>query len=64
MIQMWHAIGKIKKSGYQTLDKDSGRSRAVAELLCMHRNYDYIIAGERHGIRFIVSLSTRQRISL
>ena len=45
VIQMWHAIGKIKKSGYQTLDKDSGRSRAVAELLCMHRNYDYIIAG-------------------
>ncbi len=45
VIQMWHAIGKIKKSGYQTLDKNSGRSARTAELLAMHRNYDIIIAG-------------------
>ena len=45
VIQMWHAIGKIKKSGYQTLDKASGRSAQIAELLAMHRNYDIIIAG-------------------
>lgn len=45
VIQMWHAIGKIKKSGYQTLGKASGRSRQTAELLAMHRNYDIIIAG-------------------
>ena len=45
VIQMWHALGKIKKSGYQTLDKESGRDANTARLLCMHRNYDYIIAG-------------------
>jgi len=45
VIQMWHAIGKIKKSGYQTLDKASGRSAQTAELLAMHSNYDIIIAG-------------------
>ena len=45
VIQMWHALGKIKKSGYQTLDKTSGRSAKTAELLAMHRNYDIIIAG-------------------
>lgn len=45
VIQMWHAIGKIKKSGYQTLDKESGRSGKTAKLLHMHENYDYIIAG-------------------
>lgn len=45
VIQMWHALGKIKQSGYQTIGKESGRSRKVSELLCMHRNYDYIIAG-------------------
>lgn len=45
VIQMWHAIGKIKKSGYQTLDKESGRSGKTARLLCMHENYDIIIAG-------------------
>lgn len=42
---MWHALGKIKKSGYQTLGKSSGRSEKTARLLDMHRNYDVIIAG-------------------
>lgn len=45
VIQMWHAIGKIKQSGYQTLDKESGRSGKLSRLLCMHENYDIIIAG-------------------
>ncbi|MGN0170391.1 MAG: CDP-glycerol glycerophosphotransferase family protein [Lachnospiraceae bacterium] len=52
VIQMWHAIGKIKKSGYQTVGKESGRSRQTAELLCMHRNYDRIIAGGKAFNRF------------
>ena len=47
VIQMWHALGKIKKSGYQTLGKASGRGEKLARLLCMHRNYDIIIAGGR-----------------
>ncbi len=45
VIQMWHALGKIKQSGYQTLDKDGGRSASVAKALNMHKNYDYVIAG-------------------
>ena len=45
VIQMWHALGKIKQSGYQTLGKESGRSEQMAHLMRMHRNYDYIIAG-------------------
>lgn len=45
VIQMWHALGKIKKSGYQTLGKESGRGETIARLLCMHENYDCIIAG-------------------
>lgn len=45
VIQMWHALGKIKQSGYQTLGKESGRSAEMAHLMKMHRNYDYIIAG-------------------
>ena len=45
VIQMWHAIGKIKKSGYQTLGKESGRGEQIAKLLHMHENYDIIIAG-------------------
>lgn len=45
ILQIWHSIGKIKKSGYQTLDTKSGRSKKLAELMCMHKNYTNIIAG-------------------
>ena len=30
VIQMWHAMGKIKKSGYQSLGKKFGRSDMIA----------------------------------
>lgn len=45
VIQIWHAIGKIKKSGHASVGAKSGRSRAYARMLNMHENYDYIIAG-------------------
>lgn len=45
VLQIWHALGKIKQSGYQTLQRESGRDETVAEILGMHRNYDAIIAG-------------------
>lgn len=61
VIQMWHAIGKIKKSGYQTLDKESGRSRKTAELMDMHKGYDYIIAGgEAFNPFYCASFQTTQ----
>lgn len=45
VVQMWHALGKIKQSGYQTLGRESGRSSEIAYLMKMHENYDFIIAG-------------------
>jgi len=45
VIQMWHAIGLGKKAGYSILDMKEGRSRKIAELLKMHRNYDIVFAG-------------------
>lgn len=45
VIQMWHAMGKIKKSGYQSLGKKFGRNEMIAEEMRMHRNYDVVIAG-------------------
>ena len=47
VIQMWHAMGKIKKSGYQSLGKKFGRSDMLAREMRMHRNYDVVIAGGR-----------------
>lgn len=45
VIQLWHSIGKIKQSGYQTVDRAGGRNSDVARIMCMHQNYDYLIAG-------------------
>lgn len=45
VIQMWHAMGKIKKSGYQSLGKQYGRGRSIAKGMRMHRGYDVVIAG-------------------
>lgn len=47
VIQIWHAMGKIKQSGYQTLDKPDGRSKKMAMLLEMHKNYDVVVAGAK-----------------
>lgn len=45
ILQIWHSIGKIKKSGYQTLGLSSGRDEKLAKIMCMHKNYTKIIAG-------------------
>ena len=60
VIQMWHAAAAIKKFGYQTIDKPSGSSRELAEIMQMHKNYDYVLAsseitGEHYCEAFGVS---------
>lgn len=47
VVQIWHAIGKIKKSGHASVGAVSGRSTSSAKLLNMHENYDHIIAGAK-----------------
>ena len=47
VIQMWHALGAIKKFGWQNTESPDGHSREVSEAMCMHRNYDYILAPGR-----------------
>ena len=42
LIQMWHALGAMKKFGLSILDKPEGRSSETARLMRMHANYDYI----------------------
>lgn len=52
VIQMWHSIGKIKKSGYQTVGKNGGRTTDIATTLKMHKNYDYVVAGGKEFNKF------------
>ncbi len=52
IIQMWHALGAIKKFGYQTLLLDSGRDNDVARIMQMHNNYDYVISGSKAMVPF------------
>ncbi len=44
IIQIWHASGAIKKFGYQILGKNEGSSKEMAKLMCMHKNYSYLLA--------------------
>lgn len=45
IIQIWHALGAIKKFGYAILDKPEGSSKEIARIMDMHKNYSYIICG-------------------
>lgn len=43
VVQIWHAVGAVKKFSYQCLDTPNGHSSKMAEQMCMHKNYDYIL---------------------
>ncbi|MBR2521586.1 MAG: CDP-glycerol glycerophosphotransferase family protein [Coriobacteriales bacterium] len=45
VIQIWHALGAIKKFGLSSLGTEAGRTEKQASVGCMHKNYDCIIAG-------------------
>ncbi len=42
VIQMWHALSAVKKFGWQTVGKEDGSSERTANLMKMHRGYDYV----------------------
>lgn len=43
-IQIWHALGAIKKFGWQSAGATDGRSLDVSEGMKMHAGYDYFLA--------------------
>lgn len=45
VLQMWHALGAIKKFSFQSLDKPGGRPSALARSMRMHHNYDAVLCG-------------------
>jgi len=43
VIQMWHALGSLKKFGFSILGEGEGRDKEIALAMHMHENYDYIL---------------------
>ncbi|RYL95726.1 CDP-glycerol glycerophosphotransferase family protein [Sporolactobacillus sp. THM7-4] len=52
VIQIWHAMGALKKFGYSILDQPGGSTSKMARLMKMHHNYDYVLASSRNCIPF------------
>lgn len=42
VIQIWHALGNMKKFGYAALDTPEGHSSEMARLMHMHEGYDAV----------------------
>ena len=47
IIQMWHAMGEIKKFGYCTVGEKEGSSATVAKAMRMHKNYNVIFVSSQ-----------------
>lgn len=43
VIQLWHAMGNMKRFGYAALDEPEGRSTSTAKLMHMHEGYDCVV---------------------
>lgn len=47
IVQIWHALGAIKKFGYQSIGKPEGNDPEIARVMRLHEKYDYVIAPGR-----------------
>lgn len=43
VIQMWHALGSLKKFGLSIIGSGEGRSEGLADVMAMHRNYTFVL---------------------
>ncbi len=50
VIQMWHALGSLKKFGFSIVGEGEGRDRELADAFSMHRNYTYILTSSHQCI--------------
>lgn len=51
VIQMWHAVGSMKKFGYAMLGKKEGNDPDIARIMKMHKNYDYLLISSMNFIK-------------
>jgi len=45
VLQLWHAVGSVKRIGYQAVGTRDGRRADTARMLRLHRNYDAVLSG-------------------
>ena len=50
VIQIWHALGSLKKFSYSSLDTKDGRDSKISKLMRMHKNYDYIFTSSEKSL--------------
>ena len=43
VIQMWHALGSLKRFGYSIVGEGEGSSETIAKAMHMHCGYDYVL---------------------
>lgn len=43
VVQLWHAMGNMKRFGYAALDEPEGSSSEIAHLMHMHEGYDCVV---------------------
>lgn len=53
VIQIWHALGSLKKFGYSILDKKEGNERKMAKYMNMHKNYTYILTSSKNTMKYL-----------
>ena len=52
IIQIWHALGAVKKFGLQSVGKTQGRDARIAEGMSMHKNYGHVVAPSAATAKF------------
>ncbi|MBR3149455.1 MAG: CDP-glycerol glycerophosphotransferase family protein [Eubacterium sp.] len=52
VVQMWHALGAIKKFGLQAVGTKEGRDEKISRAMCMHKNYSYVLAPSSETAKF------------
>lgn len=52
VFQIWHALGAVKKFSLQSAGKAQGRDLNVSKAMCMHKNYDVVIAPSEKTAEF------------
>lgn len=54
VVQLWHASGAIKRFGLQSVGTKEGRDEKVSRAMCMHKNYDFVIAPSKATAEFYI----------